>query len=91
LKYMLPVESWTINWCFYDNIVNLDIVTAATSRNDQVQQATDLDVNTANTIIFFRTNMDANQRELRIIKMEGTAHPIHWLPFTITQQGIELL
>jgi len=90
LKYMLPVESWTINWSYYDNIVNLDLVTAATSRNERVQQATDLDFNTANTIIYFRTNIDANQRELRIVKMEGTDHPIHWLPFTITRHGIEL-
>jgi len=26
LRYMEPVEDWTINWCHYDNIVNIDIV-----------------------------------------------------------------
>jgi KaiC/GvpD/RAD55 family RecA-like ATPase len=71
-------------------VYDLKYMLAATSRNERVQQATDLDFNTANTIICFRTNVDANQRELRIVKMEGTEHPIHGLPFTITRHGIEL-
>jgi len=28
---------------------------------------------------------------MRIVKMEGTAHPLEWLPFRITGSGIELL
>lgn len=29
VDYMIPLESWKINWCFYDDICNVDIMTAA--------------------------------------------------------------
>lgn len=29
LDYMIPLESEKINWCFYDDICNVDIMTAA--------------------------------------------------------------
>ena len=90
LKYMLPVEQWTINWSFYDDIANMDIMTRGFNRENQIEQAVDLDLNTANNLIFFRVNKKTFRRELRIVKMEGTAHPIEWLPFTITQHGINL-
>lgn len=91
LKYMLPVESWTINWSYFDNIANIDIMTAATQKDPAVQRATDLDFNTANNLIFFRVNEKTHQREMRIVKMEGSSHPIEWLPFKITGKGIEML
>lgn len=91
LKYMLPVEHWTINWCYFDNIANIDIMTAGTQRDLAVQRATDLDFNTANNIIFFRLNEKTFQREMRIVKMEGVQHPLEWLPFKITKKGIEML
>jgi KaiC/GvpD/RAD55 family RecA-like ATPase len=28
---------------------------------------------------------------MRIVKMEGTGHPLEWMPFKITGEGIELL
>ena len=90
LKYMLPVEHWTINWALYDNIANMDIMTRGANREAPIERAVDLDLNTANNIIFFRINYNTFQREIRIVKMEGTSHPIEWLPFIITRKGIEL-
>lgn len=91
LKYMLPVENWTINWCHFDNIVNIDIMTAATQKDLTTQRATDLDFNTAHNLIFFRLNKKTLQREMRIVKMEGYSHPLEWLPFKITNKGIQIL
>jgi len=91
LKYMEPVEDWTINWCHFDNIVNIDVVTAATQKDISTQQATDLDLNKAHNIFFFRLNKETYQREFRIVKMEGTRHPLEWLPFRINGEGIQLI
>jgi len=91
LKYMEPVEDWTISWCHFDNIVNIDIMTAATQKNAATQRATDLDLNKAHNIFFFRFNEETFQREMRIVKMEGSFHPLEWLPFKITKSGIEML
>jgi circadian clock protein KaiC len=91
LKYMEPVEDWTINWSHFDNIVNVDIMTAATLKDIATQRATDLDLNKAHNILFFRLNEETCQRELRIVKMEGCDHPLEWMPFRITRQGIEML
>lgn len=91
LKYMDPVEDWTINWCHFDNIVNIDIMTAATQKDVNTQRAVDLDLNKAHNIFFFRFNEKTFQRELRIVKMEGCAHPLEWLPFKITKNGVEML
>jgi len=90
LKYMEPVEDWTINWCHFDNIVNIDVVTAATQKDLATQRATDLDLNKAHNIFFFRFNEDRCQREIRIVKMEGCSHPLEWIPFQITSRGIKL-
>ncbi len=91
LKYMDPVEDWTINWCHFDNIVNIDIMTAATQKSSETQCATDLDLNKAHNIFYFRFNEEERQRELRIVKMEGSNHPLGWLPFEITKKGFEML
>lgn len=91
LKYMEPVEDWTINWCHHDNIVNIDIMTAATQKDIATQRATDLDLNKAHNIFYFRLNEANYQRELRIVKMEGCTHPLEWIPFKITSKGIEVL
>jgi circadian clock protein KaiC len=90
LKYMLPVEHWTINWCHFDNIANIDIMTAATQKDSATQRATDLDFNTAHNLIFFRFNESTVQREIRLVKLEGCHHPLEWLPFTITNKGIQM-
>ena len=91
LKYMEPVEDWTINWSHFDNIVNVDIMTSASMKDIATQRATDLDLNKAHNIFFFRFNEDTYRRELRIVKMEGCDHPLEWLPFRITDHGCELL
>jgi len=76
LKYMEPVEDWTINWCHFDNIVNIDIRTAATQKDVATQRAVDLDLNKAHNIFYFRFNEEKCQRELCIVKMEGCEHPL---------------
>jgi len=91
LKYKETVEDWTINWSHFDNIVNIDIMTAATQKDLATQRATDLDLNKAHNIIYFRFNEEKCQRELRIAKMEECEHPLEWIPFKITSKGIELL
>lgn len=91
LKYMDPVEDWTVNWCSFDNIVNIDIMTAATQKDVLTQLATDLDLNKTHNILYFRLNERKWQREFRIVKMEGSQHPLGWIPFEITSKGIRLL
>jgi len=91
LKYMDAVEDWTISWCHFDNIVNIDIMTAATQKDLKTHQAVDLDLNKAHNIFLFRFNEEKRRRELRIVKMEGAEHPLDWIPFRITRNGIELL
>jgi circadian clock protein KaiC len=90
LKYMLPVEHWTINWSHFDNITNMDIMTEATQKDLATQRATDLDFNTVHNLIFFRFNDKNLQREMRVVKMEGSSHPLNWLPFKITDKGINM-
>jgi len=57
----------------------------------KVVEVADLDLNVANNIILFRLNGESWQREMRIVKMEGTGHPLEWMTFKITSEGIELL
>lgn len=91
LKYMLPVENWTVNWSHFDNIANIDIMTSASQPDPAVHSAMELAFNTVNNLIFFRLNRKTFQRELRIVKMEGCTHPLEWLPFKITSKGIQML
>jgi KaiC/GvpD/RAD55 family RecA-like ATPase len=91
VDYMVPVETWTVNWSFYDDICNVDIMTAASDRDMRIVEATDLDLNVANNIILFRLNEETWRREMLIVKMEGVEHPLDWLPFKITGRGIDLL
>lgn len=90
LKYMDPVEDWTINWCHHDDIVNFDIVTRGTDPTPEVRRAIDLDLNKAHNIFLFRYNEEAHRREMRIVKMEGCAHPLDWMPLEITGAGLTL-
>jgi KaiC/GvpD/RAD55 family RecA-like ATPase len=65
-------------------------MTTATERNMKIIEATELDLHVANNIIEFRLNKETWTREIRIIKMEGNSHPLEWLPFKITAEGIQL-
>ena len=87
------VENWTVNWSYYDNMANIDICAAASSADYPVTRARELAFKTANNIVFFRINeaKEPIRREMRIVKMEGESHPLEWLPFQITKNGIEFL
>lgn len=91
LKYMDQVENWTINWCHFDDIVNIDIMTAASLKDATTQRATDLDLNTAHNIFLFRFNEEKRRREIRMAKIEASKHPLEWIPFEVTTKGIRLL
>jgi len=91
VDYMVPVETWTVNWSHYDDICNVDVMTAASERDMKIVEAADLDLNVAHNIILFRLNEETWTREMRIVKMEGASHPLEWMPFRITGEGIELL
>jgi hypothetical protein len=65
-------------------------MTEATQKDPATQRATDLDFNTAHNLIFFRFNESTVQREMRLVKLEGCHHPLEWLPFTITNKGIQM-
>ena len=88
---MDPVEDWTINWCHYDGIVDIDIMIPVIQREIKTAVATDLDFNKAHNIIFFRLNGERYCRELRIVNMEGCSHPLKWIPFRITNKGIQII
>ncbi len=89
-KYMDCIEDWTIAWSHFDNIVNIDIMTAATQKDPATTRAADLDLNKANNIFLFRFNEQECRREMRIVKMEGSSHPLEWISFKITSRGIVL-
>jgi hypothetical protein len=91
LKYMDPVEDRTMNWCHYDGIVNIDIMTTVTQREIKTAIATDLDLNKDHNIFYFWFNEARCRRELRIMKMEGCSHSLKRIPFQITSQGIQLI
>lgn len=87
------IENWTVNSSYYDNIANIDICAAASSVDYMVTRARESAFKMAKNIIFFRLNetKEPFQMEMRIVKMEGVAHPLDWIPFEIAQTGIEFL
>ena len=91
-QWML-VEHWTINWCHHDGITNVDIMTEVRERDPVTNRLMDFTFSLAHNIFRFRLR-EVNgklRRELRIEKMEGVAHPLEWLPFEITPQGIVMM
>jgi circadian clock protein KaiC len=86
------MEHWTINWCHYSSMTNMDVVTESQYRDAAANRFTDHAFYLAHNVFRFRTR-EVNglyRRELRIEKMEGVVHPLDWLPFVITPHGIEL-
>ena len=86
------MEHWTINWCHYSGMTNMDLVTESFYRDAAADRFTDHAFYLAHTIVRLRTR-EVNgivRRELRVEKMEGAAHPLDWMSFDITSNGIEL-
>ncbi len=63
LKYGLPVENSTINWSYFDNIIDMDIMTLGTALNTAVQRPIGLDLNTADNIIQSSFNEKTSERD----------------------------
>jgi KaiC/GvpD/RAD55 family RecA-like ATPase len=79
--------TWTLAWAFQDEITGMDLITGTPgyAEGDRLRAMVEKDVN---NIIYFR--MHEGQRELKIIKIEAIDHPLDWLPFNITKDGIVL-
>ncbi len=89
----MNIEHWTINWCHYDNMTNIDIMTQAKQKDPVTNRLMDFTFSLAHNIFLFRV-VEVNghfQRQLRIAKMEGVSHPLDWISFEITANGIKLL
>ncbi len=84
------IENWTINWCFFDGITNIDTMSEVADRDPVTNRMKDFSFYTAHNIFRFRVReVDKKvRRELRIEKMEGVAHPLDWLPLEISQSGM---
>ena len=87
------IENWTIHWCHYDNITNIDLMSEVDSRDPVTNRMKDYSFYTANNIFRFRkTEVDGRfRREMRIVKMEGVDHPLDWMRFEIADEGIRLI
>ncbi len=87
------IENWTIHWAHHDKITNIDTLSEVDQREPATNRMKDFSLYTAQNIFRLRVT-EANgafRRELRIEKMEGVAHPLHWIPFEITGSGIRIL
>lgn len=74
-------------WAFQGGVTAIHLVTWTPGYPDadRLRAMVEKDVN---NIIYFRAH--EGQREIKIIKMEATDHPLDWLPFNITKNGIVL-
>jgi hypothetical protein len=87
---MDPVEDWTRNWCYFDDTVNLDIITVATERDITTARTTNLDLNKDHNNFYSRFNKERCRRELRIVRMEGCSNPLGRILFKITKKGTKV-
>ncbi|MFN3683214.1 MAG: RAD55 family ATPase [Fimbriimonadaceae bacterium] len=87
------VETWTVNWAFFDGVTNFDLMSEAADGSPRVRRMIDLTFGLAHNVFRFRVAERGGRlrRELRIEKMEGLAHPLDWLPFEIGPEGVRLL
>jgi circadian clock protein KaiC len=80
----MRILEWSKDWAMKHGIAGLRCV----SRDLQDPQADAMLRQFHDNIIELRLG-DAG-RELRIMKMFATAHPVDWMPFEITQEGLQL-
>jgi KaiC/GvpD/RAD55 family RecA-like ATPase len=78
---------WTLAWAFGAGITGIDLLSGPGGR-PEADRLRAIVEETVNNVVHLRVR--DNQREMKIVKMEATEHPLDWLPFNITAQGIVL-
>ena len=86
-RRMVPVGNWMVSWAFHSGVTTLDVVTG-TQMDVEGHKGWSLNVKSAHNLIQFR--LQGGRREVRVLKMEGMAHPLEWLPMEITDRGVEV-
>jgi KaiC/GvpD/RAD55 family RecA-like ATPase len=80
-------NEWLLNWTFHTGITALEVVTA-TQVDVEGHKQWSFNLKAMQNVIQFR--LQEGRREIRILKMEGTEHPLDWLPMEITAAGTEV-
>jgi KaiC/GvpD/RAD55 family RecA-like ATPase len=84
---LISVGNWVINWAYHRNVTILDVITA-TQVDVEGYKGWSLSLKAAHNVIQFR--QQGGRREIRILKLEGAAHPLEWVPMEIRPTGIEV-
>ncbi len=84
---IVPFGHWMVDWAYHRGIALLDVVTA-TQVDLEGYRGWSLSLKSAHNIIQFR--QQAGRREIRILKLEGSPHPLEWVPMEIRATGIEM-
>lgn len=84
---LIAYNQWLLNWTYRTGITALEIITA-TQVDVEGHKQWSLNLKAAQNVIQFR--FQEGRREIRILKMEGAEHPLHWVPMEITARGIEV-
>jgi KaiC/GvpD/RAD55 family RecA-like ATPase len=84
---LAPIGPWLVDWAFRRNVAVLEVVTA-TQMDLEGYKGWSLSLKSAQNVIQFR--MQGGRREIRILKLEGSSHPLEWVPMEITASGIEM-
>jgi len=87
VQEILDITRWKLAWAYQDGITGVDLITGTPGQQEGDRLRAIVEKN-VNNIIYFRAR--EGQREMKIIKMEATDHPLDWLPFNITKDGIVL-
>jgi KaiC/GvpD/RAD55 family RecA-like ATPase len=84
---LVPFGQWLVDWAFRRNLAILEVVTA-TQVDVPGYQGWALSLKSAHNIVQLR--LQGGRREIRILKLEGSSHPLEWVPIEITSNGIEM-
>ncbi|MBI2862392.1 MAG: hypothetical protein HYX89_06210 [Chloroflexi bacterium] len=87
VEQMIATKRWNLEWAFQESITAIELLTTGPG-DEEYQDVLGLIQKDMTNIIELRLN--EGRREMRIVKMEGVAHPLDWLPFRITPKGIVL-
>lgn len=81
------INRWTLAWAQAFGVTGIDLVTGDPDRPPSPQFSA-MCKDMSNIIVL---RYDEHGRYLRVLKLEGSTHPLEWLPFTIDRDGLRLL
>jgi KaiC/GvpD/RAD55 family RecA-like ATPase len=87
VQEILDITRWTLAWAFENGITGIDLITG-TPGDPEGDRGRAMVEKYVNNVIYLRVR--DGQREMKILKMEAADHPLDWLPFNITKDGIVL-